>query len=342
MKASRPNPKHFFINLLIVVLITNSITAQTGKDNPDRLITLFEYKVTQAGLPISNTDPEIMSSIIKWSKRNNALEHCIYWMEYQLQLKPDYLPLKMGLADCYFSKNDWQQLIDTIASDSWSYQEHIRLTYLAYAQRELNDEAWKSTWQQAIESASDHTEKTKSLIEFLAQWKSWDKELESLLWDQVDMNKPLRAVAVNSLVKLYQMQNNPKGLLKINEWLLDQSPENPELINNEVTLHLLTDAPETLPQMYLETLKKDAEKDYKYQLTLCIYYTIIGDKDAFESVYRKIPDAWYDSNGHQAYRSFLKLKNGLPNTITKGDYFQQIEAGDYPAFEASFLEKGYN
>ncbi len=328
----------FFACALTIVALLPLAFSQSENEIPDRLIMLFENKLQQAGIPADPADPESLSEIIKWSKKNDLLTHCSYWLEYYTSRFPEHLPLRMALADCYFSSADWGKLKQIVSQDSWQFQEHLRLNYLAFAQRELADSQWPLTWQAALSATKNNAEKKKSLILFLAQWKKWDTELESLLWQQVDQSNPLNAMALNSLVRLYELQNNAAGLLKINEHLLDLDPTNPELLNNEVSIHVLTRDLSSLKSDFLESLRSHSDLDSKYNLTLALYHQLMDQPATVKEYLSKIPGTWFEQDQERlVYLDYLRRIRGEETSFTDEAYRKLVETGNFQGFERAFL-----
>ena len=336
--------KHLGILPLMAVIVgLMPVTAiSQSPTSPDPLVTAFDRDLQSAGIIRNISDPASLSQILKWSKKEGKLTHCTYWLEYQRSQFPEFLPLNMALADCCFLSNDWERLLQSISDDFWSYQEHLRLNYIAFAQRALGDENWRPTWESAIAATSGNSEKTKSLIQFLAQWKTWDQELEDLLWQQVDGSSPLKAMALNSLVTLYEMQNNAKGLLSVNENLLALDPMNPELLNNQISIHVLTHQADSITATHLERFMTISDRAEKYKLTRALYYFETGNPSEVRQYLQSIDQTSLSTSDIRDYVYFLIFQSGIEpsgeSLPTKEAYQKLISEGDYLDFERAYLE----
>ena len=330
----------FFACNLILSVIAVTAQEQKGNPSPDLLMVKFNSKLEASGITPHINDPSTLSHIIKWAESRNDLIHCSYWLEYHLAQHPENLPLRMALADCYFIGEEWQELMTLLENENWDYQEHFRLAYLAFAYRELNRTEWMNTWMKSITSAAENTEKTKSLIHFLAQWKKWDREIESLLWKQIHEKTPLTNIAYSGLVKLYELQNNPEGLLKVNDSLLEISPDNSEMLNNHVILHILTSTVDTTNPKHLKNFMAISETDPKYQLTKALFHESTGDPSRVKKYLqnRSVSD-WSDPE-YDVYLYYLADSVGFPKPQQLNANLEDLLAtADLLGFEKSYLSK---
>jgi Tfp pilus assembly protein PilF len=190
--------------------------------------------------PFAARNPSDLASLMDWMNQNGLTPDVVKWIEKLPAEKLTSPPAAIAVAEAYANAKNWTRVKRWTRKGAWGESDYLRLAYQAIATRRSRqdsaDTEFNALWRGAEQSTNDQPEHELVLARLALKW-DLEKESEQL-WLRVAENPPWRREALDTLRRLYRLENNTGKLYDVLQHLHDTSPNEAPITSDLARLGL--------------------------------------------------------------------------------------------------------
>lgn len=247
--------------------------------------------------PIAARNPDDLAALMEWMNTNGLAAEVLKWNDKLPAEITNVPPPAIAIAEAFADTKNWSRLKRWTRGGGWGESDYERFAYQAYAARQSRQSAadaeYDSLWHLAERAAADQPERELNLARLATRWNLSVEAKQ--LWKRVSKNAPMRREALDSLLRIYRVENDLPELLQVTRQLHESSPREASLTSNYARLALLlapsTDEARRLAKEAFEAAPKDVNCAITYAFSL---YSAGRTAEGVEVLRQLPPDALDD------------------------------------------------
>ena len=261
---------------------------------------------------IARTNPEHAAALLNWMRLHGLAADAAEWatlLEKEVSSRP---AVAAARAECLIATQDWEALRAVVETEPWESSEELRLAFLARVLREQGDlQGARARWTGAVTIGAKNRESASRLAFLAVQW-GWNDEAREPLWAAASGAAPQWALHI--LHRLYQMENDTTGLLRVATRLLEVEPGNDEAANNVAMLSLLLGRDRDAALRSAQALHQKASGNAAFASTYALALHLSGRSGEAVEVMQKLGPAPLRDPAVAAYYGLFLSATGARDT----------------------------
>jgi cellulose synthase operon protein C len=241
--------------------------------------------------------------------------------------------VQMELADSLYASDDYRTLETTLKNEKWDENDFLRLTLLAYAQKNLGKEAEAlATWRIVTSAAANRLAHLTVLEEICERW-GWSTERIDIL-NRILQRDPAAANAMTELVEHYRQNGQTTELARIYALRVDADTSSADDKSRFAYYSLLTNTNITKANVLAKQAYDEAPENTFYAKTYA--YSLLKQRrpsDAWRTIEKLIAVGETGPAQLNLLRAAITLEQG--QTAEAQKYLQGFDAASALPEEAA-------